>query len=121
MMTWRSLSVSPYTTGTLASSEFLIQMGDDGWGVFIVAGGGQMDPGSCDGKTSNTIGYGHADCAGATYSKAGTGLVVANKWQHVAVTVDTTAGVDQVRIYLDGVDQTGRDCWIVLATSSNAF
>jgi hypothetical protein len=35
-----------------------------------------MDPGSCDGKTSNTIGYGNADCAGATYSKAATGRAV---------------------------------------------
>jgi len=29
-MTWQELSISPYTTGTLASSEFLVQMGDEG-------------------------------------------------------------------------------------------
>jgi len=48
----------------------------------------------------------HTDCASSTYSKASGGTVSANTWKHVAVTVDTGATSNQVKIYLDGVDQT---------------
>jgi len=46
-----------YTKATRTASEFLIQLGVNGWGVFIAAGG--TDSGACDAQTANTIGYFH--------------------------------------------------------------
>ena len=44
--------------------------------------------------------------ASTVHQSLGTGEVVTDTWQHVAVTVDTALTANQVKIYLDGVDQT---------------
>jgi len=93
------------TTASPTSSQFLVSLGDGGWGVFIAAGGSAE--GSCNGKTTNTIGFFSGTCANSTYSLASGGLVAVDTWQHVAVTVNTTATTYQVKIYIDGVDKTG--------------
>lgn len=50
---------------------------------------------------------GGGSCASSTYTHRTAGLISADTWQHVAVTVDKTAEVSrQVNIYIDGVDQT---------------
>lgn len=46
-------------------------------------------------------------CASSTYTDGFDASIVFDVWQHVAVTVDTTAEVSrQVKIYVDGVDKT---------------
>lgn len=46
-------------------------------------------------------------CASSTFADGTDASIVFDVWQHVAVTVDTTAEVSrQVKIYIDGVDKT---------------
>jgi hypothetical protein len=89
------------TTASLTESQFITQLGINGWGVFIVAGGSAT--GSCTGKTTNTIGYFQTSCESSTFSNT---TVDVDEWTHVAVTVNTNLTSNQVRIYLNGQDKT---------------